>query len=194
MVKRVGRAPDESSLHEAALTHLARYAATQAGLRRVLERRIDRWVRSEPGGVDSEQEQAAREAAGRVVVRLAAAGALDDAAFAASRAARLARSGHSRRAILAYLAARGVDRETIDTVAGDDPEAEFAAALKLAFRRRIGPFRAGPVCEETASRELAVMARAGFARDKAERVLCMDSGEAEAVLLRLKLEARDGRL
>ena len=193
-MKRTLPAPDEASLHEAALAHLAQYAATRAGLRRVLQRRIDRWVRGQVGAVDAEQEKAAREAVGRVVARLVEAGAVDDAVFAASRAARLARSGHSRRAIVAHLAARGVDRETIDKVAGDDPETEFAAALKLAFRRRIGPFRAGPVGEEAASRELSVMARAGFARDTAERVLSMDGEAAEAVLLHLKQEARDGGL
>ena len=33
--------PDEASLREAALSYLARYAATEAGLRRVLDRRVD---------------------------------------------------------------------------------------------------------------------------------------------------------
>lgn len=195
-MKRLGAAPDDASLHEAALAHLGRYATTQAGLRRVLQRRIDRWVRSrsQPAGGDADQVKAAREAAVQVVERLAAAGAVDDAAFAASRAARLARSGHSRRAIVAHLEARGVDRETIDKFVADDPEAEFTAALKLALRRRIGPFRGRPVGEDTAHRELAVMARAGFARDTVERVLSMDDGAAEAVLLRLKQGGRDGCL
>jgi regulatory protein len=193
-MRRTVPAPEEASLQVAALAHLTRYGGTGAGLRRVLERRIDRWARSQPGGVDAEVTQAAREAAGRVVARLAAAGAIDDAGFAASRAARLARSGHSRRAITAHLAARGIDRETINKVAGDDPEAEFAAGLKLAFRRRIGPFRTGPVRDGTANRELAVMARAGFARDTAVRVLLTDGGAAEAVLLRLKQGGRDGGL
>jgi regulatory protein len=193
-VKRLGAAPDEASLHEAALAHLGRYATTQAGLRRVLQRRIDRWVRSQPAGGDADQVKAAREAALRVVSRLAAVGAVDDAAFAASRAARLVRSGHSRCAIVAHLAARGVDRGTIDKIAADDPEMEFAAALKFALRRRIGPFRVRPVREDTADRELAVMARAGFARDTVERVLSMDSGAVEAAQLRLKQGGWDGGL
>ncbi len=40
--------PDAGSLYQAALDYLARYAATEAGLRRVLERRIDRWARAQP--------------------------------------------------------------------------------------------------------------------------------------------------
>ena len=38
-------APDGAALRDAALAYLARYAATEAGLRRVLERRIDRLSR-----------------------------------------------------------------------------------------------------------------------------------------------------
>ena len=39
--------PTEVSLREAALSHLARYATTRAGLIRVLDRRIDRWARAQ---------------------------------------------------------------------------------------------------------------------------------------------------
>ena len=38
--------PDDAALHDAALAHLARYATTEANLRRVLGRRIDRWARA----------------------------------------------------------------------------------------------------------------------------------------------------
>src|SRR5215218_4105656 len=40
-----GPPPTEAALHQAALAHLARFAASEAGLRRVLERRVDRWAR-----------------------------------------------------------------------------------------------------------------------------------------------------
>jgi len=182
----VGLRLDEDSLHEAALAHLARFATTQAGLRRVLNRRVDRWIRAQPDAVAPEQAASAREAVGRVVARLAAAGAIDDAAFAAARAARLARSGHSRAAISAHLAARGIDKTTIGSAAAADPETEFAAALKLASRRRIGPFRAEPADDAARRRELGVLARAGFPRDVALRALATDEETAESVLRRLK--------
>ncbi|NVN30925.1 regulatory protein RecX, partial [Endobacter medicaginis] len=38
-----GPPPSGHVLHEAALRHLARFAATRAGLLRVLDRRIARW-------------------------------------------------------------------------------------------------------------------------------------------------------
>ena len=40
-----GPAPGEAALREAALAHLARFAATEIGLKRVLQRRVDRWAR-----------------------------------------------------------------------------------------------------------------------------------------------------
>ena len=51
--------PTESLLHNAALTHLARYGATQAGLLRVLDRRIARWAAAEAPREAGEAEGAA---------------------------------------------------------------------------------------------------------------------------------------
>lgn len=173
---------DEANLHEAALAHLARYATTQARLRRVLIRRVERWERE---GADPEAVAAAKAAIGGVVSRLVAAGAVDDAAFAAARAARLARSGHSRRSIAAHLATHGIDAATIQETGGEE-ERELASALKLASRRRIGPFRAGGTDDVGRRRELGVLARAGFARDVAEQALGMEREVAEEVLKGLR--------
>ncbi|MBS0559734.1 MAG: RecX family transcriptional regulator [Proteobacteria bacterium] len=183
--------PGQARLHEAALRHLARYAATAAGLTRVLDRRIARWARE--AGADGDEaariEAAAaeaRRAARAVVARLVAAGAVDDAAFAAARAKRLARSGRSRRAAAAHLAARGVDAETAGAALGADGGDELASALVLARRRRIGPFRTGEAPDaEGRMRELAVLARAGFPREVAERALRMPGEEAAEIVAAL---------
>lgn len=181
--------PTSEELHEAALAHLARFAATERGLLRVLTRRIDRWARqagetdqaaeADPDAV-AEAGRRARAEAAEVVRRLAAAGAVDDTAFAASRARRLARTGRSRRAIGAHLAAKGVPAETARAVLPDDPEAELDAALAYARRRRIGPFRATEVDAEARRREAAALARAGFMLEVAQRALRMGAEEAAA--------------
>jgi regulatory protein len=184
-----GPAPDESALREAALAYLARFAATEAGLRRVLERRVMRWQRAaacEPDAAAA-AAQVARAAIPGLVARLVAAGAVDDAAFAAARARRLTRAGKSRAAAGAHLAAKGVDAATAAAALGADPETEFAAALALAARRRIGPFRLGPAPDPAGRlRELAVLARAGFPREIAERALRLGRTEAEARLTALR--------
>lgn len=186
-----GPAPARASLHEAALNHLARFAATEAGLVRVLDRRIDRWSRRAAGeGVETEAAVAAARQAAREVARaLAGSGVVDDAAYAASRARSLARAGRSRRAIGAHLASKGVAAETARE-ALPEPEAELAAALAYARRRRLGPFR--PISDnpeadaDARRREIGALARAGFPQPVATRALRMARDEAEALVIALR--------
>ena len=183
-----GPPPNAARLREAALAHLARFAATEAGLRRVLERRIARWARAAEAEGQSREAIAASavaltaEIAG-IAQSLVAAGAVNDAAFAESRARRLARSGHSRRAIAAHLAAKGIESETATAALPEGEEAELLAALAFCRRRRIGPF--ARVVPDAAARmkALAALARGGFAQGVARRALAMDPAEAEEMLL-----------
>ena len=181
-----GKIPDRASLHEAALRHLARFAATEAGLLRVLDRRILRWQHATESA--PETVVPARAAAREVVRALTASGMLDDAGFAAARSRRLVRAGRSRVAVSAHLAAKGVDAETAGAVL-PDAGAEFLAAVAFARRRRIGPFRS-PTGETGAeadgTREMGMLARAGFPRDVAERALRLEPDEAAALLAELK--------
>jgi regulatory protein len=180
----VGPPPDEQSLRNSALFYLARYAATQAGLARVLIRRVDRWARA--AGAAPEQVAACKAAAHAVAARLAEAGAVDDAAFAEARARSLARAGRSRRAISAHLAGKGVPAEIAAVAVPSDPDAELAAALAYARRRRIGPFRLAPADQEQRLRELGKLARAGFAQSVAARALGLDLDTAEDLVVRLR--------
>ncbi len=181
----VDNPPGEAALREAALTHLSRYATTRAGLVRVLDRRVDRWARTTED-VEAETVRAVKVLVRSVANKLAEQGAIDDGAFAESRARKLARSGHSRRAIAAHLAARGVAAETVATRAPATAEDEFAAAIACALRRRIGPFRRKPVDTEGERRELGILARAGFGHDIAVRALALPPDEAEDLIIKLR--------
>jgi regulatory protein len=181
-----GPPPDEARLAEAALAHLARFAATEAGLRRVLARRVDRWARAAEAEGQAEvapRAAAAKAAAAAVAKRMAAQGALDHAACAESRARRLLRSGRSRRAALAHLREKGVDAATAAAALPEGEEAELAAALAFCRRRRIGPFGAAGVTPEARLKALGALARAGFGREMASRALGMEPEEAEARLI-----------
>ena len=183
-------AVDAASLQEAALRYLSRYAATQAGLARVLQRRVDRWAReaeADPDQVAAKRAEARAEIAA-VVARLAQSGAVDDAAFAASRARSLARAGRSRRAIGAHLSTRGVNSETAGGVLPDSPDQELAAALIHARKRRLGPWRRGEASPEQKRRELANFARAGFAQSVARAVLVMDADDGEAAIIAFRAD------
>lgn len=175
--------PDEAALYQAALAHLARYATTAAGLRRVLRRRIERWVRAqpEPGAVDAGPAMAAAET---VLARLARAGALDDAAFAETRARSLMRGGRSAQSITTRLVAKGVAPALARQAAAAGAEDELAAALVVVRRRRLGAFRMGAGDPARHAKEharaLGILARAGFSRETAERALATPAEEAEA--------------
>ena len=177
----------ESALREAALAYLARYGGSEAALARALARRIGRWAAAraaegaEPGDIAAEA-QVWRAATARIVADLSRLGAVDDAAFAESRARRLRRTGRSRRAVLAHLATRGIARETAGEAVPEDEATEFAAALAFARRRRVGPFAMAEPDAEQQPRILAAFARAGFTSEMARRALACDREEAETVL------------
>jgi len=162
-----------------ALGYLGRYASSAENLRRILTRRARRY-----------SPEAARRAAGlieAIVTRYRESGLLDDAAYAAARAASLQRRGDSLKAIRARLAAKGVAgevaAEAISSLREGAMDPDLAAACAFARRRRLGPFRRAAADRQ---RELAAFARGGFSRRVAEAVLAC--GDVEAV----EALARDG--
>ena len=181
--------PTPASLHEAALNYLARFAATEAGLRSVLERRIDRWARatSEDRDAVATRTEILKQESRQIAARLVASGLVSDADYAKRRAAGLLRSGRSRRAVTARLAAKGVSGDLARAALPDDPEAELDAALVLARKRRIGPFRRAEAPDPAGKRrELAMLARAGFPQPVAAKALAMGAEEAEARILEFR--------
>jgi regulatory protein len=184
--KPAGPAPSLAQLHDAALRHLSRFAATEAGLIRVLDRRIARWARaaSMEGVLADEAAAAARRDARMVGRSCVSSGLVDDATFAAARAARLARGGHSGRAVAAHLASKGVAAELVQA-ALPDPVNEVASALAYTRKRRIGPFRETGDAE-TRRRDLGALARAGFSREVAEQALRTPSEQADAIVMALR--------
>jgi regulatory protein len=162
------------SLQNAATFYLERYPTTAEGLRRVLMRRVRRAERAEVPiieGVD--------KAIDAIVANFVAAGAIDDRAFAQTKARSLHRRGTSDRLTRQRLKLAGVDEATLDrAMAGLNEELhadprlrEWQAAKALARRRRLGPFRTTGDRKEHRQRDLAAMARAGFSYDLARKVI-----------------------
>jgi len=179
--RRLRKAAPKASaevLERVALAYLARFAASEAGLRRVLMRRVDRAVRA--GTADAEAGRAGVEA---LIERYRHTGLLDDRAFAEARAASLHRHGASKRAIRARLAQKGIAADLAeaaiealtDTVGGGS---DLAAAVNYARRRRIGPFGDPARRATRRDRDLAALGRQGFPLDVARRVV--DAPDLEA--------------
>ena len=179
-MRRPRRPPDVSpaALEAAALFYLERYASSAENLRRVLMRRVDRAARV---GTIERGEGAARVDA--VVERLSARRFVDDKAYAEGRARSLSRQGRSRASIARTLAAKGVERDSVDAALeglADMGETDLAAAVRFARKRRLGPYRSGKERAARRERDLAALGRAGFAYDVARLVVDAETPEALA--------------
>lgn len=180
--------PTGDSLREAALRYLARHAATEASLRQVLTRRVDRWTRAQPDpDAAADATAAAREAIEAVIARLVELGAVNDEVFASTRGLGLLRSGVSRRGVAARMAAKGIGVSDAMAALPEDADSELAAALVLARKRRIGPFSAEETDDpDRRRRAFGVLARAGFPSEIARQALAMTREEAEARIFALR--------
>ncbi|MFO1070969.1 MAG: RecX family transcriptional regulator [Geminicoccaceae bacterium] len=176
------RPPTEERLWRRALAYAERYGGTAASLRRVLLRRALRDAGAL--GLDPGPVQAAVE---RVVARARDARLVDDSAFAEARARRLVGRGTAPGRIAGRLAGKGVGAETagaaLDRLGAELGDLALRAAVALARRRRLGPWRPAPARPEHRQRDLAVLARAGFEWPVATAVI--DAADPEALEARL---------
>lgn len=164
------------ALEKAALHYLERYASSAANLRRVLMRRVDQAARA---GVTERLDGAARVDA--VIDKLVARRLLDDKAYAEGRARSLSRQGRSTSVIVRKLQMKGVGAEAVEgamEAVTEDGHSDLASALKLARKRRLGPFRPKAERRELRPRDLAVLGRAGFSFEIARKVIEAESAEA----------------
>ena len=154
--------------------YLARYASTRARLAAVLRR----FARRKLAEADPAEIEAAINA---VIAQAEQQGWLDEAAFASQkvRVGRLA--GRSSRALQSKLYQTGLPAEKIQAALAEQAEtqadAELAAALLFARKRRIGPFarRTGPESDSSnqqhQQRDMGRLARAGFSQQICRTVL-----------------------
>lgn len=158
-------------LRTAAFAYVGRYATTAANLRRVLERKV---LRIEGATLD-----ATAPLIDDVIGFCTTNGLVDDAAFAAMKVAAGRAKGLSRAKLKATLAQKGVPA---DLAAAELPDADdVAGALRLARRKRLGPWRSRPI-EDPERKDAAALARAGYPPALAWRVARMSAAEAEALL------------
>ncbi|MBS0526497.1 MAG: RecX family transcriptional regulator [Proteobacteria bacterium] len=160
-------------LENAATFYLERYPSTAEGLRRVLNRRVRKAELAGAAIIDN-----AKQVIEAIVAKFVAAGMIDDQAFAQTKARALHRRGTSSRLTRQRLKLAGVDYDTLekamiglDQELDTDPrQREWQAAVALARRRRLGPFR-DKERKEHRNRDLAAMARGGFDYALAKKVI-----------------------
>lgn len=158
---------DAAALDALAIGYLGRYAITRAKLASYLRRKL-----AERGWAGEGEPPVAA-----VAERCAALGYVDDAAFAAARGAALGRRGYGVRRIARALQAAGVEDEAAAPARAVAEEDGWAAALRFARRRRIGPYGDAARPPEQRRRDLAALLRAGHDMDTACRIAFAREGD-----------------
>lgn len=180
---KVPRKPTAQRLANIALHHLDRYASSAENLRRVLERRVYK-AAYHHNDLDVDE---ARGWIDTIVTRYVDSGLLNDRTYAETRARSLMSRGSSQRQIRAKLYEKGISADDIDTalvaLEKDHADPELAAAVKLARRRRLGPYADPAKREERHDKDLSILARSGFSYDMAQRVIDAENADELEELL-----------
>jgi len=187
---RKPRKPTPERLANGALAYLARYAASEAGLRRVLQNKIRRYNLKDPVfAADAAAQATCAAAIETIVEKHKRLGVLNDAAFAEMKVHSMRRAGKSARRITQSLAQKGVAAPLIEQALtgeeGKDPaQEEEEAARSFAKKRGLGVYRKGGASADRAvvNKEIASMARAGFSFDMIQKVLGAEPEEPDDFL------------
>lgn len=158
---------DGPRLDELALSYAARFATSRARLEAYLRRKL----RERGWAGDDEPPVAA------LAERMAAAGYVDDAAYARAKSGSLLRRGYGTRRIGQALDAAGIDEDVRNDVRPGEG-AMRRAALTLARKRGFGPFGARDLDRALREKQIAAMLRAGHPLDSARELVDARSVEA----------------
>lgn len=168
--RRIPRKVTPTSLENAALYYLERFATSSENLRQVLSRRVDRAAKHHDTDIE-----ACRQLIDDLIRRYQDSGLLDDSVYARAQAASLNRRGKSLRAIRMKLIQKGVPGDIIDdtleALAIELGEPDLAAAIAYARKRRLGPYRTNAKAGDNRDKELAALARNGFSYSMARRIV-----------------------
>lgn len=157
---------DAAALDRLALRYVERFATSRGKLADYLARKI-----RERGWDGPPVDPRA------VAQRMADAGYVDDRSFAAQKGAALARRGYGARRVAETLRAAGLEEADRTPVVEEARAAALDSALRLAQRKRIGPFAAARADPRTRERHLAAMLRGGHAMTIARQVVDSAPGE-----------------
>lgn len=164
--KTVPKPLDETALTALALHYVGKYATSRGKLIAYLQRKVREggWA-----GADEPPVSALAD-------RMADLRYLDDAAYAAMQSGAMQRRGLGPRRIAQKLAQDGID-EPDREAAGPDAAERWAAAERLARRKRIGPYASERADRPTREKQIAAFLRAGHDMVMARRWIDAAPGE-----------------
>lgn len=179
-IVKVSKKITETYLNNAGLYYLQRFASGTQHFREIMRRKIDRSCLHH-----ADQDKAACYTMLETLIeKFIALGLLDDGVYARNAVASLRNRGLSKRAIIARLQNRGLSPAAVARALDDfnadhgidGDTGDMDAAMKLARKKKVGPYAAGKEFDRT--KALSAFARAGFSFEIARKVLDMNAEDA----------------
>ena len=155
------------------LYYLKRFESSVENLRSVLRRRIDAYARENPEWNKQEAYGWAEE----VLSEFERLHYLDDSRYAEIKVRSYLNSGKPARYIETKLKAKGINAAEIAEILAEQEYNPLEMALKLAKRKKIGPYRAAESRREFRQKDMATLVRAGFDYDVVCEVLNREAEE-----------------
>lgn len=149
------------------LYYLQRFESSVANLRSVLRRRVDAYARENPEWRKNEAYQWIED----ILAEFEKLHYLDDARFTEMKVHSYLEAGKPARYIAIKLRQKGIDEAQINNVLAEQEYDPLAMALKLAERKKIGPYRPAEQRREYRQKDMGTLVRAGFDYDVVCQVL-----------------------
>ncbi|MBR1601755.1 MAG: regulatory protein RecX [Alphaproteobacteria bacterium] len=143
------------------LYYLKRFESSVENLRTVLYRRIEAYAHENPEWKKEEAYQWVEN----ILSEFENLHYLDDSRYAEIKVRNYLNAGKPARYIVTKLKAKGISSEKIFDVLNEQQYNPFEMALKLAKRKKIGPYRLTEIRRESKQKDMATLIRAGFDYD-----------------------------
>jgi len=158
-------------LRNIALYYLKRFETSVANLRSVLRRRVNDYAYHNP----EFSKQDAYDWIEDILQNFEQLGYVNDIRFAEIKIKGYVSAGKSLRYIQGKLREKGIDECIIQKLISEQEFDPFTAALKLARKKKIGPFSpSAELRSDRRSKDLAILVRAGFDYDVAVKILDLE--------------------
>ena len=149
------------------LYYLQRFESSVENLRQVLHRSVDVYAKENPQWNKNEALQWIED----VLAEFEKLHYLDDNRYAEIKIRQYLDAGKPARYIQQKLQQKGISPNITGTILAEAEFDPLAMALKLARRKKIGPFRAPELRREYRQKDLGTLIRAGFDYDIACQVM-----------------------
>lgn len=160
----------EKRLYNIALYYLSRYEATTGKVRDVLKRRL---MTAERRGEEIPNEAPAWIE--KIIAQMVDLGYIDNNRYAENTFRRLTEAGKSVRSIAYKLKQAGLEEDVLSDLIKEQEttpgELDLTSALKLVKKRKLGLYRPESQRAAYAQKDLAVLGRAGFSYEIAQKAL-----------------------